>query len=89
MSRTAVSASVQSQALPRVSPTNWQDQHMDRRSQARFSFLIPFWALSLGSLRVARDPPGAIDITSHTAVSGQDGIKFPNRTLAGPLVRTA
>jgi len=26
------------------------------RSQARFSFLIQFWALSSGSVRVARDP---------------------------------
>lgn len=30
----------------------------DRRNLARFSFLIPFWALSSGFLRVARQPAG-------------------------------
>jgi hypothetical protein len=33
--------------------------HVDCRTLARFSFLIPFWALSLRFLRVARDSPGS------------------------------
>ena len=33
--------------------------NVDRRNLARFSFLIPFWALSSGFLRVARYPTGA------------------------------
>jgi hypothetical protein len=32
---------------------------MDSLTLARFSFLIPFWALSSGFLRIARIPPEA------------------------------
>jgi hypothetical protein len=32
-------------------------------TQMRFSFLIPFWALSLGFLRVARHPPRTLSMS--------------------------
>jgi len=50
---------------------------MDPRTLARFSFLIPFWALSISFLRVARRPPTAIGITSATAWS--IGTQFARR----------
>src|SRR4029077_19926631 len=42
----------------------------DRWNTARFPFLIPFWALSSGFLRVARYPPAASQIaTAKTSVN--------------------
>jgi hypothetical protein len=48
----------QQQSLGRL----WQTDEAANygRTQARFSFLIPIGALSIGFLRVARNPPGAV-----------------------------
>ena len=70
------------------------------RTQARFSLLVPFWALSGGFLRVARDPTGAFQwrtesegkrwVSARTALMPgvlQLSPTWEGRQIAAPLTR--
>lgn len=50
---------------------------------ARFSVLIPFWALSHSFLRVARDPTGAKD---RLSIPGEKPFLIRTADLNSPLV---